>query len=201
MLSAAGLALVLTGCQQPKADAPNPLTIDAREYDRMYDASVEVLRDHGFRVDRQDYRFGRLTTTPKGSATALEPWRGDNSNLQLAAMSTLSDIRRRTMIYIDPLAGADDQAAADGSASPQNVNTATADGYEMRIEVLIERKQQPTRRLTGSHGKNVFSSLREVPAEYKQQGIESSYWQTVRRDTELEQQLLQAIVRRAVFGK
>lgn len=200
LLSAAGLTLALMGCQQPKADAPNPLSIDAREYDRMYDAAIVVLRDHGFRVTRQDYRFGRVTAGPKGSATALEPWKGDNSNLHLAGVSTFSDIQRRAMIYIDPIAGDAEQDAETADAPTAPTETAT-DGYTLRVEVILERKQQPTRRLTGSHSKNVFSDLREVPAELKQQGIQASYWQQIGRDAQLEQRLLQAIVRQAVFGK
>src|SRR5688572_16983036 len=75
------LALGLAGCSHPVRPltgfrpAPNPVEVDAAEYDRVFEASVDVLRDAGFRVNRRDYRFGDVVTYPDTSPTVFEPWK------------------------------------------------------------------------------------------------------------------------------
>lgn len=202
----------LLGCRGPAALAPNPFEIDAREYDRVYDASVQVLRDYGFTVDRQDYRFGRVTTGPLGSPTLLEPWKRDNSTLGQAAASTVGDLQRKVTVFIDPViamdatparaageeVAEDAEIAASAGASASPADGGEAGAYLLRVEVLIERREVPTRRLTGTASRNVFSSLRDTPVEWQKRGIEANYWLPVSRDPQLEQRLLREIVSRSL---
>lgn len=176
------LGLTLTGCNRPRPEAQNPLTIDSLEYDRVYDAAIAALRDAGFRVDRQDYRFGRLTTFPQGSPTALEVWDPDNTTAAQAWQSTLVDLQRIARVFIDPLPGEEPPA------------------YDLRVEVILEQRQTPIRRMTGSISRNVFSSLEAVPTDWRQRGIDANYWQPVGRDTALEDRLLHDILHRATFN-
>ncbi|MFW6060392.1 MAG: hypothetical protein ACODAQ_09430 [Phycisphaeraceae bacterium] len=186
---------LLAGCQSAAPPVSNPMQIEARDYDALYEASIDVLRDMNFRVDRQDYRFGELTTHPKGSPTALEPWLGDNSTARQAWLSTLSDVHRRVRIQFEP---ASDAAAAGGSDAGAAGDHEAADRpYMLRVEVLLERRQVPGRRLTGSAQRGVFSELEAVPAEWRRRGIAAAYWQPIERDPHLERRLLQRIVRRA----
>lgn len=175
-LAAVLLAVAPAGCQRAVVDTPNPQPIAADAYDRMYDASITVLRDHGFRVDRRDYRFGRITTHPLDSPTAVEPWRPQNTTASQAWQSTLDHLRRTASVFLEP----PDDDAPDGH-------------YLLRVEVLLERHAQPTRRLTGTGRRNVFSSLDSAPEEWRRRGIERRYWEPVGRDPHLEARLMRAI--------
>jgi hypothetical protein len=64
-----GLFSVLGGCSS-SATLENPQPVSAEAYRATFDASIDVLRDHGFVVGRQDYRFGRVTSQPRPSPVA-----------------------------------------------------------------------------------------------------------------------------------
>lgn len=174
------LAAGLTACAAPELTTPNPFQIDDREYARVFDASILVLRDYGFRVDRKDYRFGVITTMPLDSPTILEPWRGLNSTADQASEATLNSDRRIVRVNLEP----------DPTGQPD---------YLLRVEVTVERRQQPQRRLTGStDGYRLLGSLSRTPGEWSQRGIGSTYWTPISRDPYLEERLLAAIVRRSL---
>ncbi|MEX0887219.1 MAG: hypothetical protein WD009_12365 [Phycisphaeraceae bacterium] len=172
------LALVaagLPGCAGTGAAPPNPLRVEGEAYDRAFAASRQVLVDAGFVIDEATYRFGRLSTHPRDSPTVVEFWRPDNRTAELAAASTLNAVRRRATVFLD--------------RSPEP----TADAFDLRVEVLLERQQEVTHRLTGSVGRNVFSRLDAVPAEWARRGVEARYWEPVARDPHLEALLLARI--------
>lgn len=184
-------ALLAGGCSRPFfTEAPNPVEIDAREYARVYDAAIEVLRDYGFRVNREDARFGRITTYPLDSPTVVEPWRGDNTTAGQAWQSTLSHLRRTVRIFIDPRTQAD--APDDGSQAIR------PEAYSLRVEVLLENRQLPTRRLIPAQGRGMFSRLDAVPPRWRERGIGSSDWQPLGRDPYLEDRLARAIIERSM---
>lgn len=190
-LAGAALLVMLTtgGCHRPFTPAPSSLAIDAAEYDRMFLAGAQVLRDHGFRVDRQDYRFGQVTTRPADSPIALELWRPANTTPGQAWQSTLDHLRRTVTVFYEPIEYGDDvDEAMRGELGD----------YALRIEVLMERRVQPTRRLTGRSGGNVFSTLDDVPDEWRRRGIAASYWEPVGRDAYLENRLMRDIVAEAM---
>lgn len=190
-LAGAALLVMLTtgGCHRPFTPAPSSLAIDAAEYDRMFLAGAQVLRDHGFRVDRQDRRFGLLSTHPLDAPTAVEPWRTSNTTAGQAWQATLDHMRRTVNVMLEPIEHDDDV---------DDESRATLGDYTLRVEVLLERRTNPTRRLTGTSQRNAFSRLSDVPAEWSRRGIAGSYWEPVGRDAYLEQRLIRAIVDRAM---
>lgn len=186
-------AALLGGCQAEGSRVANPMSIEARQYDLAYEASIEVLRDAGFRLDQRDYRFGQVSTHPKGSPVVLEFWQRDNSTIEQAWLSTLSDVRRRVQVQLEPTTG--DQTDDQAEQGRQDAAEA-ARPYRLSVEVIMQRRQVPVRRMTGSVRTGVFSELDEVPAEWRRRGIPASYWETIGRDPHLERRLLQRIARR-----
>lgn len=183
-------AALFAGCSSnPGAVIDNPTPIPAAAYPEAFDASAAVLRDAGFEVDRRDYRFGRVTTQPKGSPTALEIWKPDNTTTGQAISSTLGDLRRTVTVSFapDPQHAAEWIAAAEQQPPP---------AYPLSVEVMLERMQVPQRRLNGSTRGTVFADLAEVPTELQNRGVNQSYWQPIGRDPHLEQRLLQDILSR-----
>ncbi|MCC7145136.1 MAG: hypothetical protein IT443_01685 [Phycisphaeraceae bacterium] len=234
----------LGGCASKAVHPDNPLTIDAREYSRVYEASGLVLRDMGFSLDRQDFRFGRLSTFPLGSPTIGEPWRRQNSTLSQSVQSTLNTERRRVEIMIDPPApgsdpesspataagntpapasrvvpDADTPVPASTSANPSEKTPESADPgmppphtappaeatisegtYLLRVEVSVERLQEPTAFAVNSANRP-RKQLQNQPVEWSQRGIEDRYWLPIGRDTKLEERLLAEIIRRSITLK
>ena len=187
------LVLAVGGCSSKLASTPNPIEIDTAEYSRMYNAALQVLRDHGFRLDRRSHRFGKITTRYLASPTVLEPWHTTNTTAEQAWESTLNDQRRMVTVLLEPV----DPINADLPTPPTEDDLPS--GYRMHVEVYVERRQSPNRRLTGStSGHHVFGVLSSTPAELVERGIDGPYWQSLGRDPYLEQRLLAAIVRRSL---
>lgn len=136
-----------------------------------------MLRDAGFQLNRQDFRFGRISSEPQGSPTVFEPWKSDNVRAEEAWLSTLGDLRRTVTISLEP---------------KETVELASA--YGLRVEVVLERLQIPERRMDGRTQGSVFADLGEVPAELQDRGIRQRYWQPIGRDLALEQYLTQKIL-------
>lgn len=200
-------SLILGGCHRHYAPAPNPVEIDPAEYDRVFEASVEVLRDHGFRVDRRDYRFGKVTTEPNASPTAFEPWVPHNTTFTQTAQSTTDHLRRTVIVSLEPTPPEDRAAMQDLGQSldaapslPAEDAAAEVAGapYRLRVEVLLENQQVPVRRLNGSVTGSRFSELSAVPAEWSDRNIGPVYWQPIGRDAHLEQRLARQIIERAM---
>jgi len=168
------------GCQSTPSIA-NPASIEADQYETVYHAAIATLRDHGFHVDRQDYRFGRITTRPLDSPTLFEPWRGHNSTSNQTFASTAGHLQRRVNILLDIATEQADEAEA----------------YTVQVEVLLERRQLPLRRLTGTASRQRIDSLRAVPTQWQERGITAEYDLAIGRDAEYEQRLLHEILQRA----
>lgn len=216
--------LALGGCARNVVATPNPLDIDPAEYDRLYRAAQAVLRDHGFGLDRQDYRFGRITTQPLDAPTIAEPWRRTNTTARQALIATVNHYRRiATIAFVpvgepvaEPVAAAptpvaesnalvqitvdDESAAAATPAEGEAVESLpAAPAYLMHVEVYLEQLQAPTHRLSGSTDPpHVISALGATPTELRERGIQGAYWQPMGRDPYLEQRLMREIVRRSI---
>lgn len=168
----------------PAATEATPATtvLSSADYDAAFDAAVRELRDAGFRIARNDRRFGVITTWPKESPTAFEPWVGDNTTGDLARRSTLNHLRRAVEVAITPAGRADGQAGAD---------------YTLTVAVTLEREQRPNRYLNHSAGGTIAARYDDVPAHLAQQGIPASYWEPAGDDPELAKRLLAVIRERA----
>ena len=188
----------MTGCAPRSVAVSNPIEIDPKEYSRIYRASIQVLREHRFQLDRQDYRYGRITTRPQPSPTALEPWYDANTTGYQAFESTFNDERRRVTILMDSLASKNGQRVA-WDTQPDG-GRLIEDGYHLRVEVIVERRQSPRRHLTGStRGHGVFASLTAAPSELADRGVQNGdYWLPIGRDAYLEQRLLSAIIKKSL---
>lgn len=169
------LGSTLVGCQSTPTELPQPavLKFSADRYPAVFEAAVEVLRDHGYRIARRDYRFGTITTFPKEAATTAEFWIDDATTRAQKRDDTLNSQQRTVTVRVDqPEAG---------------------QGYAMSIEVLVQRLQRPDRYLTHSASGRITASYTDVPMYLKDRGIEGPYAQSLDRDPLLERRLLEAI--------
>lgn len=179
------MIVLIGGCRKP-VSVMNPHRFSDQDYDRIYTAAVEALWDFGFRIDRRDHRFGRISTLPLGAATVVEPWHPQNSSTGQAVQATFLDLRRRVNVMLDP--------ETSNKAAP--LHTGEGQDYLLRVEVLLEKRQLPTRGIINSGSGRLFTRLDAVPSEWKRRGITSSYWLSVGRDPQFEAKLVRQIVDR-----
>lgn len=160
--------------------------IDADDYDAAYRAAIETLRDAGYRVARDDYRFGTITTYPKEAPTVFEPWVGDNTTWEQAREATLNDLRRVVTVqlrqedFLREFAEGHDLQLAGGL-------------YGLVVEVAIQRRQEPTRYLTHSARGRVIAQYAEAPARLARRGLDETYWEPIGADPHLAQRLLDEV--------
>ena len=186
--------LEIGGCTAPLARTHDVIEIDRAEYSRVYNAAIMVLREQGFPIDRQDFRFGVITTKPISSPTILEPWNTSNRTMGLAMESTINEQQRRVRVTLEP------QGEIGGSAYVESEAESSRHHFIMRVEAQIERRQQPVGYLTRSTaGHRVLRMTKKNPHEYAHRGIPGSYWQPIGRDPYLEQHLTAAIIRKAML--
>jgi len=191
-LPAAILALALAsgGCSRTLVKAQDPIEIGAGSYARVFAAAGLTLRDEGFVLNRQDYRFGVITTRPMLSGTLLEPWEQTNSTMYQAWESTLNAERRTVTVTLDPLGAVPTTQPGSPGGSGGGLD------YRLRVEELIERQEAPERQMTGSTVR-ITAALSGLPESYTDRAITNSYWMPFTHDPYLEQQLVGAILRRA----
>ncbi len=196
-------ATQIIGCSRA-VSAPNPIAIAPAEYHRMFDASVDVLRNHKFIVDRKDRRFGIVTSRPQVASSILEPWQTDNSTPIDYAENTINYQRRTVRVELRPVT-AQPAAPQPNSAAPAPSTPPVADSpaeFELAVTVTVDRLYHPpiqlyTSALQTFNFRHQRTRYRDVTSEY---GVDSSYWQPVGRDEELEKRLLAEIVRSATFN-
>lgn len=185
-----GLASGVAGCHQAAKTAVNPLPIDAREYSRLFEASVRELRNLGFVVDREDYRFGQVTTKPLTSPTVFEFWKPLNSTMGQAVQSTANLERRTVQVFLEPV-------RPEGVEPPSAEGAETNAGpYQLRVEVMVERLQRPDAFVSGASDRPL-GSLTGHPQEWQRRGIDDRYWLVIGRDEKLERRLVERIIRRS----
>ncbi len=179
------LALAIGGCQQSVSMA-NPVPVAEHEYDRVFDQAVDVLRRHRFVVERQDRRFGVISTHPQVASSVFEPWRGDNTTARQVAENTLNLRRRRVRILIEPALTADTVEAPD-TQRPR---------YELFVEVMLEQRQHPPTPLHTAEASLQASYTRDPGRQSleTEKGLVASDWRPVGRDAELEQRLVAEIL-------
>jgi len=179
-----------TPTQRPDAAAAaspesESISVAAGDYQAAFNTATAVLRERGYELDRQDFRFGVITTQPKPSPTLFEFWIPDNHTPQQAVASTMNHERRVARVTIRPI-----EATSDAGAHPM---------YELRVGVTVQRRALPVRRVIGSsyHRGTVFNRLREVPAELLNRGLSGpQYWARAGGDPHTTTQLLDAIRQR-----
>jgi hypothetical protein len=184
--------LLLPGCSR-KVGIDTPVGLAAGEYDQMFDAAVEVLRDNRFEIARQDRRFGVITTQPRIAASAFEPWHPDRSTSRQVMENTLNLQRHAVTVRIEP--------RATGLTDPQTGRPVpTAAAYQMDVQVDLERRQMPPRTLNSAVVSQIESRDKAgVPRPVRtEEGMVEAFWRPVGRDQAYEQQLAATILARAV---
>jgi len=195
MRSTAFLLLVLVsfvvGCNAAPTESAKPatamLSFSPDRYPAVHAATVEVLRQHGFRIARNDYRFGTVTTYPKESPTILEFWVDDATTYTQRREDTYNAHQRSAKIQVSDF---NLDAALSGTPSAPEAQEPT---YYLSIEVLVERLQRPERYLTHSASDRITAAYTAVPTHLSTRGIDGPYAQSLTRDPQLEQRLLEAI--------
>lgn len=135
----------------------------------------DVLRAHGFRLDRTDRRKGLITTHPVGSQHFFEFWRTDVATRRDFWEATLRALRRRVSVAIEP----------------------DSTGASCQVEVIVrkERFSTPERQVNNSAA--AFHVFREsFPSAQTGEPITpaDSYWIDAGRDPAMEKKLLSQIV-------
>ena len=173
-------AALLGGCTRA-VQVDNPAVIAAGEYQAAFGRAVDTLRGHDFRIARNDYRFGVISTYPKEAPTLAEPWIDDHTTRAQARRATLNAERRVVTVRLTPVDAAGTQAA-------------DPDRYELVVEVEVQRRREPQRFLTHSAGGSITRQYTTVPEHLQDRGIEGTYWEKIGRDALLEQRLLAQIL-------
>ena len=184
------------GCAAPLAKKQDSIDIDGSEYARVYHACVQVLREDGFTLDRQDFRFGVITTKPIADSGLEQLRRPRSHTMAQAVESTFHDQRRRVNITLKR----QDQSQQPPMAPGLKAKSTQPVEYALRVEVQIERRQIPKRHLTQSTaGHRILRNLARNPYELEQREIRGEYWQPMGRDLYHGQHLLAAIIRKSIL--
>lgn len=201
--SLALLALLLSGCSTPSGrpttapadlprDAARPwhwfeqpavATVEAGDFDALWDACEQAARRYRFQPDRADPRGGVLMTEPMIGAQFFEPWRDELKTGYDVAESSLATTRRTARFEIE--------RGDDGvlRASPK---------------VLIEKLAQAERRVGAAVlFRDPFGRTRPVAQQPRGsreadagRTLPRAYWHAVGRDHALETALAEEIRRR-----
>ena len=152
----------------------------AADFQPLWDACAAECQSRFFRVDREEYRLGLLTTLPVISKQIFEPWRTDAVTWHDEAESTLATIRRTVRFEV----------------------TRGGSGYEVVPKVLVERFANVERRLTAINqyhqafsGPRPFGQSPDVSDRTTPEGP-TEYWYPLHRDADLERDLAAAIAKR-----
>lgn len=161
-------------------DQPAPASAQASDFQRLWDASEDVAREFFFRLDRQDYRAGLLTTRPMVSAQWFEPWRREVRTAKDRNESSLATIRRTIQFHFERL---DDNS------------------YRVTPKVLVERQALAEQRITSSVMYQQYFRRPPRPQDRPRGTRESDvglylpnrYWYPIGRDPAMEKALAEAI--------
>ncbi|MGD1276551.1 MAG: hypothetical protein ABR964_04930 [Tepidisphaeraceae bacterium] len=154
---------------------PANVAVSSLDFQRLWDASAQVLRQDLFIIDRVNDRQGVMVTRPMVSKQIFEPWRSDAGTMSATLQSTLQTIRRTVRI---------DVQRSDGGL------------FTARIKVLVERLSLIQQRVTSvAESHNVFSAIGPETTFQTTEGtpIPVRYWYAIGRDQAMERQLANAI--------
>ncbi len=173
---------LMTGCrsagesvhadqQDDAAKQIAPYAFGADQRPAVHASAIEVLRDRGFEIERNDYRFGVITTKPKEAPTAAEFWIDDPTTPAQHSADTLNAHQRTVRVRVEK----------DKSR------------YTLTVEVLVERLQRPARYLTHSATGQLSAEYAATPTHLSDRGLDGPYAQMLTRDPHLERRLTDAI--------
>ena len=97
-------AALLGGCSAFEMSPPTPIT-SSNEFNALWEASLEVLRENNFVVDRADPREGVITTFGLLGRHWFEPWRTDARKGSDVAEGALQTIYRQAAVRVSQAQG------------------------------------------------------------------------------------------------
>ena len=106
---------------------PGVAEVTAQDFQTLWSACEDVARDYFFKLDRNDWRSGVLTTQPMVSSQFFEPWRRELQTAADVAESSTATIRRTIRFEV----------SANGHGT-----------YTVTPKVLVERQSLAERRVT-----------------------------------------------------
>jgi hypothetical protein len=149
-------------------------------YDNVWQQGLLLLHNMGFAMDRQDYRLGEMTTQPLQSAQIIEFWRPEHTLPVNALENTVNSQRRTVRLRISNVPG-------------------KPEFYEIAIQVLVERRTNPTEAISGpvfvegsGFGRNAIS----LHSDYAVPKPPPSAWVMMGHDADLEKKLLDLLFQR-----
>jgi hypothetical protein len=151
--------------------------VSSRDFEGIWTAARESARDFRFRIDRNDYRGGVITTYPQVSKQAFEFWRFEVREVGALAESTLGTMRRTVRFDVER----------------------TRDGvFVATPRVVVERQVYASRRIGTSVSYQRVIGTGGVGTPETDQGIflPTFYWYAVGRDEALERALARNMERR-----
>jgi len=137
-LLAAVLATGVCGClkyTKPVVAQPE-MTGAERNFEAVWLATQDVLRDYRFTIDRQDKRAGVITTEPLTGMQFFEFWRKDAVTPEALLAGSIQTLHRTVTVRIRPAAGQAEQyePAVQVAVSKPYAATdvrSTSDAYSM----------------------------------------------------------------------
>jgi len=123
---------------------------EAQRYAGAFDAARVELVARGYRLARVDGALGVIETEPKPTPGYLHPLDGDRGSLGDVVEDTVNAHRRRVRVVFERLGGtARSRVGAPGAPVmvPDDLTRADGGVIEMRVEVAVERRHTPGRRL------------------------------------------------------
>jgi hypothetical protein len=149
-------------------------------YDNVWQQAMALLTNTGFALDRQDYRDGVLTTKPLPSSQVLEFWKPQQVNFNDAMENTINNQRRTVRLTISKVPG-------------------KPDFYEIGLQVLVERKSNPTEVIGGPlfvEGSGFGRNAITLQSDYAQPHGPPATWVPIGHDPDLERKLIDALFQR-----
>lgn len=201
-----GLLLLLAGC----ASEPIPSAVDLSrsEYDRAFDAALEVARRDGLEPLVVDRSLGVIETGARAAGSLLEPWRTDNSGVPEMMAHTVNFERRRARFeFVPEPFGLPEPEPAKPSVGPALPGSDRAEGrvdlvtwqgpIQMRTWVMVDREFVPNQQIgRWSLGETRTST---DPALAPRAGDASTksptQWTPIGRDVQYEMRLTEGVLR------
>jgi len=127
--------MLLAGCANHTRPVvfSEPPTMSQRNFEALWQAAQDVLREHYFSIERMDRREGLMITEPLTGQQAWEVWRRDAATWYALAEGTLQTIYRQATVRIVPVEG-------------------EPNAYQARVEVNAYRSNRPKTELDSISG-------------------------------------------------
>lgn len=201
LASLAGAALA--GCE---AHVEAVRTFDRAEYERVFEAALESVREDGLDPVVVDRELGVIETAPRTAGSVVEPWRTDNAGIEDMLGHTVNLERRRARFEFvpesfaapvpDPGQPSRGPAVPGSDAAEERFGLLEAKGrIEMRTWVFVDRSFRPNQ----SFGRWTLGETRYSidPTQARRPDDDSTQvpteWTPIGRDVPYERRLMRRV--------